>query len=403
MAAAQQERFHFLDGIRGIAALMIVVHHSFSANVFAFFRSLHMPLVGYYFQNTTGSGVDLFFVLSGIVLLRPYLRRARKLDVVDYFRRRIKRIYPPYFVALLFGALVVWFNNTHPTWYNERGMNVGFSWLETFKEAGFFSTTEVYYNLAWWSLQIEVLFYILAPFIILIFPPQDKLDNRRIAITISVFLALTVGLQLFFTLHYPHLYTAKTQGYIDGIPLPVVRQTIWRFVDYPVCFLLGVLLAAKDFRKNAGWLFILSGTIIVAASPLYWFIIQAGYGLLYAGIIILAFNSERMQKALGTPLMLWFGERSYSIFLIHSSVFYLVDNLVSRMTPARNVTYAVLTRGIGIPLAIFMAMLLFQFVERRQARGLVTDKAFWPWQAKQVLSQQKIKEKKYDTTMAGSN
>ena len=82
--------------------------------------------------------------------------------------------------------------------------------------------------------------------------------------------------------------------------------------------------------------------------------------------------------------MLWLGERSYSLFLVHFSVFYLVDNMIARFTPGRNAIYAVLTRGVGIPLGLFAAMLLFHFVERRQAHGLVTGEYFWPWQVKKM-------------------
>jgi peptidoglycan/LPS O-acetylase OafA/YrhL len=380
-----QERFHFMDGIRGIAAAMIVVHHAFSANIAAFFVKIGLPLAGYYFQNTTGSGVDLFFVLSGVVLLRPYLRGQRKLEVLDYFKRRIIRIYPPYFFALVFGAFVVWFNNVYPTWYNELGMRMGFSWQETFKEAGIISTNEGYYNLAWWSLQIEVLFYALAPLIIFVFPKPGRLSNRVLVITIMLSVIATIALQQLFTMFFPHLYTTKTVGYVFGnVPMAVIRQTVWRFVDYPACFLLGVLLAAKDFSRRAGWILMGVGAAIVAISPVYWFIIQAGYGLFYAGIIILAFNSATLKSVLSKPIMMWLGERSYSLFLIHLSVFYLVNNLVSRITPGRNFTYGMLTRGIGIPLAIFAAMLLFNFVERRQAKGLITAKYFWPWQANRL-------------------
>ena len=115
----QKERFHFLDGLRGIASLMIVVHHAFTSNIARFISRSHIPFSGELFGQTTQSGVDLFFVLSGVVLLRPYLRKNRKLNTGDYFFRRLKRIYPPYFFALLFGALVIWLLNMFPTWYNE--------------------------------------------------------------------------------------------------------------------------------------------------------------------------------------------------------------------------------------------------------------------------------------------
>src|SRR5579872_2593191 len=107
--AEQKERFHFLDGLRGIAATMIVIHHAFTAQVIKLVAHLKIAVLTDFFTYFTQSGVDLFFVLSGVVLLRPYLRKQRKFKTADYFYRRAKRIYPPYFVALLFGAFVVWF------------------------------------------------------------------------------------------------------------------------------------------------------------------------------------------------------------------------------------------------------------------------------------------------------
>jgi peptidoglycan/LPS O-acetylase OafA/YrhL len=131
---AQQDRYHFLDGIRGIAASMIVLHHAFSSNIAAALTKMHLHALGFLLQTVTGSGVNLFFVLSGVVLLRPYLRGQRKFKTLDYFWRRLKRIYPPYFFALAFGAWVIWFNTYYPTWYNIKGMNIPFTWMETFRE-----------------------------------------------------------------------------------------------------------------------------------------------------------------------------------------------------------------------------------------------------------------------------
>ena len=82
--------------------------------------------------------------------------------------------------------------------------------------------------------------------------------------------------------------------------------------------------------------------------------------------------------------MIWLGERSYSLFLIHFSVFYLVDNLSAHLSTHRGMAYGLLSRGIGVPLAFLAAMTLFYFVERRQARGLVTANMFWPWQVKSL-------------------
>src|SRR5437016_3218883 len=96
VTADKKERFHFLDGLRGIAASMIVIHHAFTAQIVRAVGKLHVPFLVDFFSFFTQSGVDLFFVLSGVVLLRPYLRKQRPFDTADYFYRRAKRIYPPY-------------------------------------------------------------------------------------------------------------------------------------------------------------------------------------------------------------------------------------------------------------------------------------------------------------------
>jgi len=379
VAAAKQERFHFLDGLRGIASLMIVFHHAFTAQVIHALAYLKIPFLTYLFLNFTQSGVDLFFVLSGVVLLRPYLRKERKLKFLDYFWRRIKRIYPPYFFALIFAAFVIWVNTAYPTWYNLNGLRVTFSWPETFKELFIVNFDGVYYNLAWWSLGIELLFYTLVPLIIFIFPSQNKITDKYLVIVITCTLIMNAALQWFFTEWLQDLYSLTYHAAILG-----------KFLEYPLCFLMGVILATKDFSLRHAWVFMLSGIVLICASWIYIPdfhdhyipLLHSGYGLLYAGIVVLAFNLHSFRSLLDTPLMIWFGERSYSLFLVHFSVFYFMDSLVSHFTPGRTLAYGLITRGVGVPLALFIAMLLFHFVERRQARGLVTGHLFWPWQVR---------------------
>ena len=169
--------------------------------------------------------------------------------------------------------------------------------------------------------------------------------------------------------------------------------------------MMGVLIAAKDFDLKHARLFFFSGVFLVFISSVYpsvcmhlgssnhlaaWcasqnyppFLLHSGYGLIFGGVITFAFNNGSFRNILSKPFMLWLGERSYSLFVVHFSVFYLVDNIISRFITSRTTLYAILSRGIGLPVALFAAMLLFHFVERRFARGLVTANMFWPWQIK---------------------
>jgi len=371
--AASKERFHFLDGLRGIASLMIVVHHAFTSNIAKELVHRGLPALGYYLAFFTQSGVELFFVLSGVVLLRPYLRGERQFRPFNYLLRRIKRIWPPYLVALMFAACVCWSLYAFPTWYTTKVYHLEFYWPEILKEAYIFNFSGYYYNLAWWSLSIELLFYLLVPLILLIFPRSHKLSDARVWALITGTMAVSLTLQYWLNKYHPSIYSYER----------VVPDT-YQAVRYPLCFLLGIFLAARDFSLGHARAFIISGIAVVLISW-YWLPLEnMGYGLLYAGIIIFAFHKHSVRKILSRPGMLWLGERSYSLFLVHFSVFYLTDSLAARFTSSGSMAYAVFSRAVGIPLAFFVAMLLFTFVEQWQARGLITAKMFWPWQARKL-------------------
>ncbi len=374
----KKERFHFLDGIRGIASFLIVLHHSVTSAVARFFLAHGWPKLATFSVYFTQSGVVLFFVLSGVVLLRPYLRGQRQFDTGQYFYRRIRRIYPPFFVALLFGYLVAVVIKLGPqTYYSNLQLWqwTSISWRELLRQAPIINYAGIYYNLAWWSLQIEVIFYFLVPIFVLFFIKQRPLSYVRVFSVLLAALALSYWVQQYVSNHYPEVY--KT----DGTPMNMMR-----ILDAPVSFLLGIFMAKYDMNVVAARILSIFGIILIFVAGNYGPMINSGYSFLYAGIIVFAFNSTRIQKLFDGPLMIWLGERSYSLFLVHFSVFYLVDYICSLVLPDRTILYGVLTRGIGIPVALLCAMLLFHFVERKQASGLITGHIFWPWNIKRQLN-----------------
>jgi len=98
-----RDRNHALDGIRGIAAICVVLTHSRLA-------ALHGYLA-----------VDLFFVLSGYVIAQSYERRLRdgSISLGQYLSIRIARLYPMMFVGAIVGVSVhllagSWFEPTGP-------------------------------------------------------------------------------------------------------------------------------------------------------------------------------------------------------------------------------------------------------------------------------------------------
>jgi peptidoglycan/LPS O-acetylase OafA/YrhL len=97
--ARPHDRFPGFDGVRALAALMVVVYHAVFFNTF--FRS---------FLGTLNAGVWIFFVTSGFLLYLPFaashLRDAPDVGLRGYAIRRVARIYPAYWFVLLFFTFV---------------------------------------------------------------------------------------------------------------------------------------------------------------------------------------------------------------------------------------------------------------------------------------------------------
>lgn len=349
------ERLHWIDGLRAVAIGLVVAHHTLTRPALIALHSLGLGAYEPLVLRTTAAGVELFFVISGAVLLRPYLRARRPFRTGRYLLRRIERIWPPYLVALGFSACVLGLAAAFPSWYSTANLPPvdwrGF--LEHVPIVMF--DNEARYSIAWWSLAVEILFYAALPLLIL--------AHRAVTLTAPRLLLLLAGSVV--------LSEALARRLDFDIPIDVDPLTTF-FVFLP-CFLLGILLALRDWTPAWGWAALAIGIagILVAAfvTPLNH---NAAYGFAWAGIAVLASNRKRLWAWLSRPGMVWLGERSYSLFLVHLSVLHLVYWACAQIEPGRTLLYFGLTRGLGLPLAFGAALLLFHAVEKRFARGLVT-------------------------------
>jgi peptidoglycan/LPS O-acetylase OafA/YrhL len=94
-----RRKYHTLDGIRGVAAIVIVMRHA--GYYFGDF-GLHVSKAESYLA------VDLFFVLSGFVIAEAYDKRLTGgLSAIEFMKIRLIRLYPLYLLGLLIGTIVV--------------------------------------------------------------------------------------------------------------------------------------------------------------------------------------------------------------------------------------------------------------------------------------------------------
>ncbi len=101
----------YLDGLRGMAALYVVVHHAYM-EVVSERVPVHLPVLLQRCTDWLGFGqvaVDVFIVLSGYSLMLPVAQSGGNLrgGVLKYLMRRARRILPPYYIALLLSILLI--------------------------------------------------------------------------------------------------------------------------------------------------------------------------------------------------------------------------------------------------------------------------------------------------------
>lgn len=127
-ALATKPHYPILDGLRGVAAIIVVTFH------------LAEPLSTGHLDNLVNHGylaVDLFFLLSGFVVGYAYDDRWQKMTIGSFFRRRIERLQPMVVLGMTLGALGFYFTDstlwplihTVPAWKLLLIMLIGYTIL----------------------------------------------------------------------------------------------------------------------------------------------------------------------------------------------------------------------------------------------------------------------------------
>jgi peptidoglycan/LPS O-acetylase OafA/YrhL len=170
-----------IDGLRGIAVSLVLLYHAF-------------PNV----RSGGFIGVDVFFVISGYLISGIVLAglRAKKFRLLEFYRRRVRRIVPALLALIAACSIVGWFLLLP----NElRWLGRSITWCALFLANIFFSRTGGYFDRAaelnpllhLWSLGVEEQFYLAWP-VLLMFTEKYGVTLRVLAALISASLALSI-------------------------------------------------------------------------------------------------------------------------------------------------------------------------------------------------------------------
>jgi len=175
MADAKQHSMPALTGLRGLAALWVLVYHAW---VYSVPQAILLPLPGedlrvHVFFSLGWSGVHVLFVLSGFLLTLPYARYNLGLGprpvLGDYLRRRISRVFPAYYLQLLvLLALGFWMTGELLFGWDQLIQYL----LMLFVPPPVGVGSPYLLNGVWWTLPIELSFYLCLPVLSVLAAPR---------------------------------------------------------------------------------------------------------------------------------------------------------------------------------------------------------------------------------------
>ncbi|WP_172191682.1 acyltransferase family protein [Actinomyces faecalis] len=294
-------RFRELDGLRGIAALSVVIGH-LTVTYDDHYAGGGEPL----FKFTYGAfGVEIFFLISGFVILMTAFRAERPLQFVI---SRVTRLYPAYWISI---AISVILGLSLPSLAVPTdaitiigNMTMVQRWLFVENLDG-----------THWTLAVEMQFYLLI--LILLIVTKCRISRRSLLIFSSLWLAASSGVSVWA---YP-----KSHG-IDPSLVPTMTKIAINLslAQYAPLFIGGAYLFISRKSSRYHPMVAVSGLASVGSAYLLADIRHAAaVSVIYVIFSVVTLRSDSTSMLLWAPFT-WLGKISYSLYITHSLVCYSV-------------------------------------------------------------------------------
>ncbi|WP_375467716.1 acyltransferase family protein [uncultured Nostoc sp.] len=356
-----------LTSLRGIAALIVVVHH---------FSYYALPKTGStlsaysdFFRNGY-LWVDFFFILSGFIMTHVYIGdfflRVNLSNYRSYLFSRFARIYPLHiFILSLFIGLEIiktflTNNSTFTGKFNLTALFANIFLLQAFDlNCPHLFWCNTYWNEPAWSISVEFVIYCIFPFL-LFYLLKTSEENDLIIYILSLFSILLLI-----------IFTRGNLDSIIGIP-SIARcglECVFGIITYKV-------YRRDNYKKyfNLNLLAIIAITWIIIIMNYYWHDLRSLHDWLILpafSLLILAVsvnNKGVISKFLNSRLMLYIGTISYSIYMVHwffqelLKIFWIYK--FHHVFGKSFTEYEALTSlGVFLMIIILAASLTYRFVE----------------------------------------
>ena len=354
-AVSSVDRVPSLTGVRALAALLVVGTHA----AYTTGKYTH-GFVGLLYSRME-IGVPIFFVLSGYLLFGPWVKAAKSggpsPSLRRYARNRVRRIMPAYVLTVLLAYVIYHFR--------EVGPNPGHTWFGLLRNL---TLTQIYTdNYAFallhqgltqmWSLAVEVAFYVALPllaYVLLVALCRRQWRPRLLLAGLGVLALISPAWMVF--VHITHVLPDGSRlwlpGYlawfVGGMMLTVLAAVgvrVYWFVAIPLAVLCYVIASTP-----------IAGEPTTSPSGLAQAITKTVFYAVIATLVVapLALGDRGWySRVLASRPMVWLGEISYEIFLVHLVVMEVAMTKVLRwqVYTGNTATLFFVTLTLTIPVA----------------------------------------------------
>lgn len=327
MTVADRPRYAALDGVRGLAAMVVLLYHV------AVFTGADAHGVFGTLVSRSAVVVPIFFMLSGFLLYRPFVARQERAAPTrwrNYLSHRVLRIVPAYWVALTIMLLIP---GLAAVVHGLDGVSKGNAWIfYGFLQTYWKDTAEAGIGQAW-TLSAEAAFYVLLP-LYAVFAAKLGVGRARLRRELIVLVAIGAGSAIARIAVYGG---TATGGY--PFNLTIAGTALWLTAGMALATVSAIAptgRVAEAVRTHPGACF---GTAAGCFLAIAFFAglparttggsyTVLGWGFEYLafaviGLLIMAppvFSSperSRVLRGLGSPPLRWLGRISFGVYLWH--------------------------------------------------------------------------------------
>ncbi|GCE31819.1 acyltransferase [Dictyobacter alpinus] len=369
----QKNTITMLDGVRGCAILIVIIFHvNWTNRNILTIVDWHKDPLAASIALAGGTGVTLFFVLSGFLLFLPYskalLTAGRWPLARTFYVRRIMRIVPGYYISLI--ALILL---TAPQYLQSQNLKALLLFLTFFMDSSAHTFRKL--NGPYWTLAVEWQFYLILPLLalgILMLVKRVRLEKRLHAVTLCLLgimiISMAVRYEGDYLVIHPTTIFLVSHG-VTRILLFFGYGLSGKYIEEFAVGMLGALvyvytqnispegILANKLRQLSLWLWGV-GILILTFSAIwhlrsapgsnawpllnpimpyfYWlseFILSIGY--LFC-IMAILFGPRELQRLFNWKPLRWIGLISYGLYIWHLPFIMLFEVQVVPRLPKMN-------------------------------------------------------------------